>query len=69
MRRLALSWSRPCNPGGDIRSQKDYWLSASVSAFALAGVAAGASVPLDSPRFSEVADSVGMSGALDTVVL
>ena len=50
----------------------DYRLLVSVSvlesASALAGVVVGVSASLDSPRFSEVADSVGMSGALGVAV-
>lgn len=46
----------------------DYCLSVSVlvsvSASALAGVAVGASAPLDAPGFSEVSGSVGLAGAL-----
>lgn len=46
----------------------DYCLSVSVSASALAGVAVGASAPLDSPGFSEVSGSVGLVEALGVAV-
>ena len=48
----------------------DYCLSVSVSvsASALAGVAVGASAPLDSPGFSEVSGSAGLAGALGMAV-